>query len=247
MLPSLLFFLLPYCIGFLTQDAAAVVRKADEKMRGNTCKAELSITTVRPAWQRTMSVRIWSKGKNRAMIRILQPARDKGIAYLKRGNEVWTWMPALERTIKLPPSMMSQSWMGTDFTNDDLIRESSITDDYEHSFAGDTTIDGRSCYRINMIPKPTTAVVWSRIVSCIDKKDFLELQMVFYDENNKPVNIMNASAIKLMDNRIIPTRFEMIPFEKPGQKTVMVYDAISYDQPIEESFFSLNILTTGGR
>ena len=247
MIVSLLIFLFSFYWALPPQQASDIVRKADEKMRGNTCRADITITTVRPAWQRTMSVRIWSKGKDRAMIRILQPARDKGIAYLKRGNEVWTWMPALERTIKLPPSMMSQSWMGTDFTNDDLVRESSITDDYEHSFAGDTLIDGRSCYRINMIPKPSTAVVWSRISACIDKKDFMELHMVFFDENNNPVNIMRASEVKKMDNRLIPTRFEMTPVEKTGQKTIMVYEAIAYDRPIEESFFSLSNLTTGGR
>jgi hypothetical protein len=244
MIGSFLLFLLVYFNSAPPQDAGEIVKKADANFRGSTCKADVTILTVRPAWQREMQVRIWSKGKNRAMILIRQPARDRGIAYLKRNNEVWTWMPALERTIKLPPSMMSQSWMGTDFTNDDLVRESSVTDDYEHTLIGDTLIDARSCYRIQMIPRPGTAVVWSKLIVSIDKKDFLELNMVFFDEKNIPVSIMNASEVKRMDNRLIPTRFEMIPVDKPGQKTVMTYNALAYDHPMEDAFFSMENMRT---
>jgi hypothetical protein len=241
-----LLFLLGYFHTMPLQDAAEIVKRADANLRGNTCKAEVTILTIRPSWQREMQVRIWSKGKSRAMILIRQPARDKGIAYLKRNNEVWTWMPSLERTIKLPPSMMSQSWMGTDFTNDDLVRESSLTDDYEHSLIGDTVIAGRSCYRIQMIPRAETAVVWSKLIACIDKKDYLELQMVFFDEKNIPVSIMRASEVKRMDNRLIPTRFEMIPADKPGHKTVMTYTALTYDRPMEDAFFSMENMKAAG-
>lgn len=120
-------------------------------------------------------------------------------------------MPSLEKTIKLPPSMMSQSWMGTDFTNDDLVKESSIVHDYEHSIIGDTVIAGRNCYKIRLIPKPEAAVVWGQLLVCIDKTDFLELHTRFYDEDGSLVNTMNALEIKTMDGRLIPTRFEMIP------------------------------------
>ena len=134
--------------------------------------------------------------------------------------------------------MMSQSWMGTDFTNDDLVKESSLVNDYEHSITGDTVIAGRSCYKIQMMPKPEAAVVWGRLLVCIDKKDFMELHTRFYDEDGTLVNTMNASEVKSMDGRLIPTRFEMIPADKQGQKTVMIYKAIQYNRPIEDGFFT---------
>src|SRR5665647_1694585 len=133
------------------QTAKEIVQKADDKMRGNTMQAEMIIKTIRPTWSREMQCKTWMKGNNLAMIFIVSPAKDKGIAFLKRKKEVWNWMPALERTIKLPPSMMSQSWMGTDFTNDDLVKESSVVEDYTHTIIGDTVIQNRNCYTIQML------------------------------------------------------------------------------------------------
>lgn len=221
------------------QDPKDIVRKADEKMRGSTMQAELIIRTVRPTWTREMQCRIWIKGNNLSMILILSPAKDKGISFLKRKKEVWNWMPALERTIKLPPSMMSQNWMGTDFTNDDLVRESSVLEDYTHTIIGDTVIQNRDCYVVNMIPKPEAGVVWSKVIVCIDKKDFIELHSRFYDENDQLINTMNCYDIRLMGDRLIPTRFEMIPQDKKGQKTEMIYKTVTYNMPISDDFFSM--------
>lgn len=221
------------------QDAREIVKRADEKMRGTTMQAEMIIRTVRPSWTREIALKVWIKSTHYSMILIQSPQKDEGITFLKRQKEVWNWMPVLERTIKLPPSMMSQSWMGTDFTNDDLVKESSILEDYDHSILGDTTIGDRSCYRIQMLPKPEAAVVWGKLIICIDKKDFLELNTLFYDEEGELINIMNSYDIKLMDNRVIPTRFEMIPMDKKNQKTVMIYKQIFYNRPIDNSFFSI--------
>lgn len=220
------------------QNAREIVQKADQKMRGSSMQAELTIKTIRPTWSREMQCKVWTKGNDRSMILILSPAKDKGITFLKRKKEVWNWMPALERTIKLPPSMMSQSWMGTDFTNDDLVKESSIVEDYIHTLAGDTIIQNRSCYIIQMIPKPQTAVVWSKVIVSIDKKDFMELHSRFYDEEGQLINIMNATDVKVMDGRLIPTRLEMIPVDKKNQKTQMIYRSIKYNRPINDDFFS---------
>jgi len=220
------------------QEAKDIVKKADDKMRGITMQGELIIRTIRPTWSREMQCKVWMKGNNLALILIQSPARDKGIAFLKRKKEVWNWLPALERTIKLPPSMMNQSWMGTDFTNDDLVKESSVTDDYDHTFIGDTIIDKRPCYIIRMVPRPQTAVVWSKVVVCIDKKDFLELHSRFYDDNGKLINIMNGTDVQMMDGRLIPTRFEMIPVGKKNQKTEMIYKQLKYDKPIDDGFFT---------
>jgi len=221
------------------QDAKEIVRRADEKMRGNTLQAEMIIRTVRPSWTREMTVKAWTKGTQFSLILIKSPQKDEGISFLKRQKEVWNWMPVLERTIKLPPSMMSQSWMGTDFSNDDLVKESSVLEDYDHSMLGDTILLDRSCYRIQMIPKPEAAVVWGKLIVCIDKKDYLELNTLFYDEDGELINIMNGYDVKLMDNRLIPTRMEMIPVDKKNQKTELIYKQVLYNRPMDNSFFSL--------
>jgi len=219
--------------------AKEVVTRADDNVRGKTSQAEIIIRTVRPTWQREMTVKTWSIGNEYAMILVKSPVKDKGVAFLKRKKEVWNWVPVLERSIKLPPSMMTQSWMGTDFTNDDLVKESSVVEDYDHSFLGDTVIANRSCHIIQMIPKPEAAIVWGKIILCIDKKDFVEVHSKFYDEEGELINIMNASEVKMMDGRLIPTHLEMIPVDKKDQRTIMIYSNISYNKPLSDSFFTL--------
>ena len=149
----------------VSQDALSIIKKADEKMRGNTAKMEMTIHTSRPTWKRSMNLKVWSKGSDFSMVLVTSPAKDKGVSFLKRKKEVWNWYPTLEKIIKLPPSMMNQSWMGTDFTNDDLVRESSVIHDYTHKLIGDTIIGNRTCYKIEMIPKQSAAVVLGQIDS----------------------------------------------------------------------------------
>lgn len=221
------------------QSAYEIVKKADEKMRGATSQATMTIRTVRPTWSRAMEVKTWMKGTTYALILIQSPARDKGTTFLKKKKEVWNWLPTLERTVKLPPSMMSQSWMGTDFTNDDLVKESSALEDYTHSIIGDTSIDGRPSWKILFRPRPEAAVVWGKLVVCIDKKDFLELYTEFYDEDGALLNRMRGYEVKVMDGRLIPTRMEMIPEGKRGQKTEIIYRSIRFNRPINDNFFSL--------
>lgn len=237
---KVLLFVLAFCPCLLhAQSAYDIVKKADEKMRGKTSQATMTIRTVRPAWSRAMEVKTWMKGTTYALILIKSPARDKGTAFLKKKKEVWNWLPTLERTVKLPPSMMSQSWMGTDFTNDDLVKESSALEDYTHRIVGDTVIDGRPSWKILFLPKPQAAVVWGKLIVCIDKKDYLELYTEFYEEDGSLLNRMRGYDVKMMDGRIIPTRMEMIPEGKRGQKTEIIYRSIVFDRPLNDNFFSL--------
>jgi outer membrane lipoprotein-sorting protein len=240
----IVFIILSFSLSAIAQDAITIVKKAEEKMRGSSSKVELTIKTIRPGWSRSMDIKAWMKGSELSMILVQSPVKDKGIAFLKRKKEVWNWMPVLERTIKLPPSMMSQSWMGTDFTNDDLVKESSIVNDYIHNLIGDTIIDNRKCFLIQMIPNPEAAVVWGKLIVCIDKNDFLELHTRFYDEDGKLINIMNAYEVKMMDGRLIPSRFEMIPAEKKNQKTEMIYRSIKFNIPIADNFFTTEKMKT---
>ena len=225
------------------QDARDIVKRADEKARGKTSASMITIQTIRPGWTREMTVKSWTKGNDYVVILVTAPAKEKGVVFLKRDKEVWNWVPSIERNIKMPPSMMSQSWMGTDFTNDDLVKESSILEDYDHTITGDTTIDGRSCYSIRLIPKPSAAVVWGKVQMCIDKKDYLMLHVEYFDEDGSLINTMHCGDIRMLGGRLLPARMEMVPSEKKGNKTVLIYSSLSFDQPIEDSFFTVQNMT----
>lgn len=225
------------------QDAREIIRKADEKARGNTSIAQMTITTVRPKWTRSMDLKVWTKGTDYALLLVQSPAKDKGVAYLKRQKEVWNWLPQLERTIKLPPSMMGESWMGTDFTNDDLVKEASVINDYTHSLLGSEKQEGLDCYKIQMIPKPEAAIIWGKVLVWIDKKDYLQLRTEFYDEDGALVNTMIGSEVKTIGGRLLPTRMDMIPADKEGHKTTITYSSIQFDQPLSDAFFTTANLT----
>ena len=225
-------------LGQQNLSAKDIIKKADENMRGKTSEAQITIKIIRPTWSREMNMKAWSKGDDYSMILVTSPAKEKGIVFLKRIKEVWNWIPSIERHIKLPPSMMSQSWMGTDFTNDDLVREASTVEDYDHTLLGKETILNKDCYIIQMIPKPTAAVVWEKVIVWIDTIDFLQLKAEFYDEDGELVNIMNSSNIKEMGGRKITSKIEMIPIDKKGQSTVIIYNDIVFDKPIKDDFFT---------
>ena len=220
------------------QTAKEIVTKAENNIRGTSSIVEMTIQTVRPSWTRTMGVKAWSKGEQYSIMVVTAPAKDAGTIFLKRIKEIWNWVPSIERVVKLPPSMMAQSWMGTDFTNDDLVKASSRIDDYTHKITGDSIIAGRTCWKIEMKPLPEAAVVWSKLNMWIDQKDYLELRLEFYDEDNKLVNILQCSDIKSMGGRMIPTKMEMIPTEKKGQKTIITYISAAFNQSIADEFFT---------
>jgi outer membrane lipoprotein-sorting protein len=220
------------------QDATEIVRTMDKKWRGDYVTQELTMTIVRPSWQRSLSMKSWGRGMDYSMIYITAPAKEKGQVFMKRDKEMWNWVPSIDRMIKLPPSMMMQSWMGSDFTNDDLIRESSVVRDYEHSIIGEEEILDRTCYKIQMIPKPEAAVVWGKVILWITKEDYLQLKIEFYDEDEFLVSTQLLSDIKMMGGREIPCKLEMIPADEEGKKTVIDITAADYDTEVKESFFS---------
>jgi len=220
--------------------AKQIVQKADEVLKGvKTTKAEMTVTTVRPKWNRTMKMKTWSQGTKLSMILFTSPVKDKGTSFLMKGKEVWNWIPSIERTIKLPPSMMMQSFMGTDFTNDDLVKQSSIVEDYDHKIIGEATIEGRKCYKIEMIPHEDAPVVWGKILVWITHDNYFQLKVNFYDEDNELVNVMKAYDIKKMGGKLLPAKMEITPMDKKGQKTIMEYLSIEFDAPFKDNFFTV--------
>ncbi|MGK7397896.1 MAG: outer membrane lipoprotein-sorting protein [Candidatus Cyclobacteriaceae bacterium M3_2C_046] len=235
-------YLLVLLTGWLTasgQDATEIIKKADQKMRGESSYAEMTMSIIRPDWTRQIAMKSWTKDNEYSLILITAPARDKGMAYLKRGNEIWNWQPSIDRVVKLPPSMMSQSWMGSDFTNDDLVQESSIVTDYTHKLMGDTTIEGRDSWHLELTPKEEAAVVWGKIEVFIDKAEYLQLLTRFYDEDMYLVNTMTGSDIKMMDDRLITSKLTVVPADEDGHKTVMEYNNIDFNININQDFFSI--------
>jgi outer membrane lipoprotein-sorting protein len=234
----LVIFLVLKSINSNSQTAKEIVTKAEENIRGLSSVTEMTIQIIRPTWTRTMSIKAWSKGEQYSLMVVTAPAKDAGTVFLKRTREIWNWVPSIERVVKLPPSMMAQSWMGTDLTNDDLVKASSRIDDYTHKILGDTIIEGRKCWKIEMIPLPAAAVVWSKVNMWIDQKDYLELRMEFFDEDNKLVNILQSSDIKSIGGRMLPCKMEMIPVEKKGQETIIIYNSAIFNQTITDDFFT---------
>src|SRR5665648_1049232 len=164
--------------------ATEIIKKADDKFNGEkSSMMVLAMTIIRPTWKRSVEFKNWSLGRENALTLITAPAKDVGQTFLKRGNEMWNWNPSINRLIKLPPSMMSQGWMGSDYTNDDILKESSVVNDYTHEITGDETIAGRECYRIKMVSKENAAVVWGHQIRWVDKKDFLVMKAELYDED----------------------------------------------------------------
>lgn len=236
-------FFLGTCSITKAQDATAIITKMDQLRRGNSSYSELSISIIRPKWTRKMDVRSWALSNDFSMILITAPARDKGTVYLKRKKEIWNWVPRIERSIKLPPSMMMQSWMGSDFTNDDLIEESSIVEDYTHNLLEESTLNDREVFVVELIPKENAPVVWGKILVWVDKTDYIELKTEMYDEDGFLVSTIHFSDIKTFDNKKLPARMEYIPEENEGYKTVIEYQLLEFEIDINENFFTERNMT----
>lgn len=220
------------------QNIEEIIKNADEKFRGNSSKGELTMIIERPTWSRTVSMKNWTLGNEFSLIYITAPAKEKGQVFLKREREMWNWVPNIERMIKIPPSMMMQSWMGSDFTNDDLVSESSLVEDYNHKLLGEEKIEGYDCYKIELIPHDDAPVVWGKLMMWVSKEEYHWLKAEYYDEENYLVKTEVMSEIKQMDDRVMPTRLEMIPEDEEGHKTVLIFDNMEFNIDLKESFFS---------
>ena len=239
----LLIFLFFSTFNICAQDANQILKNSEQKIQGiKSSYQEMMIKIVRPKWSKEMTMKGWSIGEDYFTSVVLSPAKEKGTVFLKRENEVWNYIPSIERTIKLPPSMMMQNWMGTDFTNDDLVQRSSITDDYTNTIIGNETIDGLDCWIIELIPNEDAAVVWGKLVMWIDKKDYMQLKTQFFDEYDEMVSIMTGKAIKNFDGKKLPAIIEFVPLDKEGNKTIVERLVWKFDIDINERFFLPNYM-----
>lgn len=238
----LVLFVLITTTTVLSQNAREIVQNSDIRLRGSSSYAEVSITIVRPKWQKEMNLKSWSKGSDYSVTLVTSPAKEKGSVFLKRKREAWNYLPVIERTIKLPPSMMTQNWMGTDFTNDDLVQRSSVSEDYKNKIIGEDNIDGYDCWIIELIPNQDAPVVWGKLIMWIDKKDYMQLKTQFFDEYDEMVSVMTSNTIKNFGGKNLPAVIEFIPLDKEGNKTVIERLVWEFDIEINERFFLPNYM-----
>ena len=237
----ILFALLMSPAILLSQELTAeeIIRNSEDNLRGGNSYAEMKMTIVRPTWTRETTMKSWGKNQDLALILVTSPARDKGIAYLKRENDIWNWQPRIERTIKLPPSMMSQSWMGSDFTNDDLVKESSLSADYDQTLKGKENVGELECYKLELTPREEAAVVWGKLIMWITVDHFMQIKTEFYDEDGFLINTMTASNFTTFDGRHLPARMMIVPEDDPGHKTIVEYMTLEFDQEISDRIFTI--------
>jgi outer membrane lipoprotein-sorting protein len=219
-------------------DATAIAKKCDAALKGKTQLGKASMTVRTPEWQRTMEMTFWYEYPEKNFIRITGPAKDAGTGTLRVGSNMWTWLPSVERIIKIPPSLMLQAWMGSDFTNDDLVKESSLRTDYTHQVAGETAVDGDVCYRLIATPKPAAAVVWGKLVLLIRKTDYLPRREEFYDDRGTLQKTLYFDQIGKASGRDYPMRWRMVSETKPGHETTLVFSSLEFDRPIAADIFT---------
>lgn len=218
-----------------------IIRKIDELYRSESSYSEFEMEIVTPHWQRTMVMDAWTIGQKKTFIRINEPEKDRGVATLRIENEMWNYLPKTNKVMKIPPSMMMSSWMGSDFTNDDLVKEFSLFDDYSYELVKiDEGFDDRIYVRC--IPREDLPVVWGSIVIAATKDKYIPIWQKYYDEDGKLMRVLNYSDVRDFGGRLIPAAMEMIPQNKEGNKTVIRYNKLDFDIKIDEEIFSLRNL-----
>ena len=192
-------------------------------------------------WTRTLELEAWMNRPEHTLIRIHAPKKEAGIGSLRIGDAMWNYLPKVDRTIKIPPSMMLQPWMGSNFSNDDLVKESSFVEDYTHELVETDDSGEVPVYRVVSTPRPDASVVWSRLEFNV-REDSIPVSLVYYDERDQIVKRMTYEQIKTMDGRRIPTRWTMVDADNPESRTVITIDSIEFDLSIDEEVFSLRRL-----
>ena len=228
------------CAGL--DDPTEIVDCVDRIMRGESSLGTATMEVSTENWSRAMEMQMWSLGTDHALVRILSPRKDAGTATLKSGNEIWNYLPRVDRTIKIPASLMSASWMGSHFTNDDLVKESRLIEDYEITLAFEGDRDGVEVWEFDLIPRPEAPVVWGRIAYQIRKTDTMPVYARYYDEDGELVRAMTFFDYRLLGGRLVPAAMRVVPEDKPGEFTEVRYSELEFDVDLDEGFFSLRRL-----
>ncbi|MDG1206666.1 MAG: outer membrane lipoprotein-sorting protein [Pseudomonadales bacterium] len=220
------------------RDAKSLIDEMEALYRGESSKATMTMKVETPQYSRTMQMESSSVGQQDAFIRILSPKKDRGISTLKLDQEMWNFFPKINKVIKVPPSMMMGSWMGSDFTNDDLVKQTTLTEEYDLKL-----IETATQYSITLLPREQTVTVWGRIDYIVNKEHLVPVSQSFYDDDGIMIRKMVFSEVKDFGGRLMPSVMEMIPLNKEGHRTIIVYDNLEFDPPdVDKSIFTLRHL-----
>ncbi|UCF32078.1 MAG: outer membrane lipoprotein-sorting protein [bacterium] len=234
-------FFIPSPAGAVT--ATEILERVDDLWRGESSYAEMAMEVTTENWQRSLSIRAWSLGKDYSLLTITYPAKERGVATLKTADEIWNYLPRVNRVIKVPTSMMMAGWMGSHFTNDDLVKESRMSEDYDVEVTFEGTRDGMTIYELTLIPKPDAPVVWGRIVITVEKEELFPIRSTYYDEEGSLARTMTFTEVKVLGGRRLPSLLVLIPADKPEEKTVIRYSAMEFGLGLKEDFFSIRNLS----
>ena len=230
-------------------DVKGLVDRANKALRGDSSRGRLTMTIETPDWKRSLEIEGWNKARTMALLVIRAPAKERGQTTLRRGNEMWLWMPKVERVIKIPPTMMHAAWQGSDFTYEDIVKADSIVKDYSHRLLSTKHEAGRTIYRIEAAPKPDAPVVWGKIVTDValyDDGSVVPLLEEDYSERGELIRTITLSDVKILGGRRVPSRLVCAPAQRKGQRTTLVYRELEFDLPLEDGFFSYERLQKGG-
>jgi outer membrane lipoprotein-sorting protein len=219
-----------------------LLRHIDELWRGESSSATMKMTINTSRYSRSMTMKSWSKGDEYSLVSISEPVKDKGVATLKVESNIWNYLPKINRVTKVPSSMMSGSWMGSHFTNDDLVRESSFEDDYDSSISFSGERNGKEIYELSSIPKESAAVVWGKVIMEIDQGTLAPVSALYYDESGTLIRTIRFDQVEKVGERHIPMKMTLLPEDKPDEKTEVVYSDFKFDIDVKEDFFSLQNL-----
>ncbi|MCM8770033.1 MAG: outer membrane lipoprotein-sorting protein [Candidatus Omnitrophica bacterium] len=223
------------------ETASQIMEKMDSRLRGKTNRAVVEMTIVTPKWTRQLTVVSWAAGRERSLVKIIEPAKERGVSSLRLGSNMWNYLPTVERTIKIPPSMMMQPWMGSDFSNDDMVKTYSYVTDYQPTLLQTILIGQKPAWVIKCEPKPGIVSLWKQVIFTITK-DYFPARQEFFADSQQPVKRLDFSEVKSFGDRDFPSVWTMTNLLKPGRHTRLVYRELEFDIQIPESVFTLTNL-----
>jgi outer membrane lipoprotein-sorting protein len=227
-----------------------LVDRANKALRGDSSRGRLTMTIETPDWKRTIEVESWNKDRTMAYIVLRAPAKDRGETTLRRRNEMWLWMPKVERVIKIPPTMMHSSWQGSDFTYEDIVKADSIAKDYTYKLLGTRREGERTVYRIECLPKADAPVVWGKVITEVavyeQDQSVIPVMEEDYSERGELIRTIALSDVKMMGGRRVPSKLECVSAKKKGRSTTLHYLELEFDLTIKDDFFSYQRLQKAG-
>ncbi|MCH9695455.1 MAG: outer membrane lipoprotein-sorting protein [Gammaproteobacteria bacterium] len=237
----LLTLLLCSANGLADDDARGIVRAAIDHWRGLSSYTEMTMVIHRPDWERTMTMRAWTQGQDQSLVRIIEPRKDRGNGTLIDDNNMWSYSPKVNRVIKVPSSMMNQSWMGSDFSNKDIAKVDDIVDEYEHTLLSTEVVDGETVYEVQSVPNEDAAVVWGKEVMLISENHIV-LEHDFYDQDGELVQQLRTLEVAEMGGRVVAKRQRMNDVATPDEWTEVKVNSVDYEVQIADNMFTLSNL-----